>query len=131
LDYLRGIGEFMRREGIRELEIEDGECRIYLRLALPEEAAPGTAEREREIITAPLAGILHLSHPGEKGPCCAPGEGRRRGEVLFYVEALKHLNEVHAPFDLVVEEVLVADGARVSEGQAVLRVRKEAPGWGE
>ncbi|WP_287153272.1 biotin/lipoyl-containing protein [Candidatus Solincola tengchongensis] len=127
MDHLRGIGEFMRREGIRELEVEDGEWRIYLRLALPTEAEPATREGPGELITSPLAGILHLSYPGERGPCCAPGEHRKRGEVLFYVEALKHLNEVHAPFDLVVEEVLLPDGALVSEGQAVLRVKKELP----
>jgi biotin carboxyl carrier protein len=125
LDYLRGIGEFMRREGIGELVVEDGECRIYLRLAVPGEAEASPTADAQNTVSAPLSGMLRLSHPGESKPCCAPGEVKKRGEVLFYVEALKHLHEVYAPFDLVVEDILVADGQPVSEGQAVLRVRKE------
>lgn len=127
MDYLRGIGEFMRREGIRELEIEDGECRIYLRLALPAERESVPERDSGEPIASPLAGILHLSHPGEGKPCSVPGQIKKRGEVLFYVEALKHLNEVHAPFDLSVLEVLLPEHIPVSEGQTVLRVRKEVP----
>ncbi len=125
MDLLRGIGEFMRREGIRELEIVDGDCHIYLRLAPPAGAAPHPGSDERETILSPISGVLHLSRPGEKNILCPPGAIKSRGEVLFYVEALKHLHEICAPFDLVVEEVLCEDGAPVREGEALLRVRKE------
>jgi oxaloacetate decarboxylase alpha subunit len=131
LEFLRGLGELMRREGIAELEILDGDRAVILRLREGEERehqrVPSPAGDLVEV-TAPLSGILHLSpSPGEE-PYAPAGSFRRKGEVLFAVEAMKHLNEVEAPCDLTVLEILAEEGRAVKEGRAVLLCRREDDG---
>jgi biotin carboxyl carrier protein len=73
-----------------------------------------------------------VGRPGAKGGITAqmtgrvisvkvkPGDKVRAGDVLLLLEAMKMENEIKAPADGVVKEVLVADGARVSEGETLV-----------
>ncbi len=123
MDFLEGVGEFMAREGIVELEILDGERVIRLRRGSLQPPL-ANEEQEESVVSAPLGGILRLS-PSPGDPAYAPvGHTRMENEVLFCIEAMKHLNEVRAEFDLLVEETLAREGESVTEGQAVMRVRR-------
>lgn len=51
-----------------------------------------------------------------------PGDAVARGDVLLILEAMKMENEIKASTDGSVKEVLVAEGSRVSEGQALVVV---------
>jgi len=132
LDFLEGIGEFMRGEGLRELEIRDGDRVLLLRMAAGEvedrASGPGRVEGTDDAVLSPLAGVVRLfPSPGEP-PFAAAGERKRAGEALFCVEAMKHLSEVPAPRDLEVLEVLVEEGQAVEAGTPVVRVRWEEEG---
>ena len=48
------------------------------------------------------------------------GDAVSRGDVLLLLEAMKMENEIKAPADGVVKEILVAEGARVTEGETLL-----------
>jgi biotin carboxyl carrier protein len=48
------------------------------------------------------------------------GDAVKRGDVLLLLEAMKMENEIKAPADGVVKEVLVAEGARVAEGETLV-----------
>ncbi len=127
MDFLEGIGDFMRREGLDELEIRDGDRVLLLRRATEEGVrAGGLVEAEGcYLLRAPMSGVARLfPAPGEP-PYVSPGERRAAGETLFCIEAMKHLNEVCAPRDLEVLEVLVEDQQPVEEGVPVMRVRWE------
>ena len=50
------------------------------------------------------------------------GDRVARGDVLLILEAMKMENEIKAGADGTVKEVLVTEGARVSEGQALVVV---------
>jgi len=50
------------------------------------------------------------------------GEAVKRGDVLLLLEAMKMENEIKAPADCTVKEVLVAEGARVAEGETLVIV---------
>jgi biotin carboxyl carrier protein len=51
-----------------------------------------------------------------------PGDAVERGQVLLLLEAMKMENEVKAPAGGIVREILVAEGARVSEGETLVMV---------
>jgi biotin carboxyl carrier protein len=48
------------------------------------------------------------------------GDAVKKGDVLLLLEAMKMENEIKAPGDGVVKEVLVVDGARVAEGETLV-----------
>ncbi len=48
------------------------------------------------------------------------GDAVKKGDVLLLLEAMKMENEIKAPADGLVKEVLVAEGARVAEGETLV-----------
>jgi biotin carboxyl carrier protein len=48
------------------------------------------------------------------------GDAVKQGDVLLILEAMKMENEIKAPADGVVKEVLVAEGARVADGETMV-----------
>lgn len=50
------------------------------------------------------------------------GDAVKRGDVLLTLEAMKMENEIKAPVDGTVKEILVAEGARVAEGETLVVV---------
>lgn len=89
-------------------------------------AAAPVAEpvEEGTFVTAPLVGTFYAaSAPGEE-PYVKPGQKVQKGDVLCLVEAMKTMNEIKAPCDCVVEEVLAQDGDLVSYGQNLIRYRE-------
>lgn len=94
--------------------------------AAPAAAAAPVAEpvEEGSFVTAPLVGTFYAaSAPGEE-PYVKPGQKVHKGDVLCLVEAMKTMNEIKAPCDCVVEEVLAQDGDLVSFGQNLIRYRE-------
>lgn len=82
------------------------------------------AQPDGPCITAPLVGTFYAaSAPGEE-PYVKPGQKVQKGDVLCLVEAMKTMNEIKAPCDCVVEEVLAQDGDLVSYGQNLIRYRE-------
>lgn len=122
MDFLEGIGDFMKREGVTELEILDGDCLITLRRSAAESHKARRGGGEENLVTSPMQGILRLRPSPEDPPYAAVGDHKKRGHVLFCIEAMKRINEVYAEFDLEVEELLSEDGEAVAQGQAVMRV---------
>jgi biotin carboxyl carrier protein len=48
------------------------------------------------------------------------GDAVKAGDVVLILEAMKMENEIKAPADGTVKDVLVAEGARVSEGEGLI-----------
>ena len=78
-------------------------------------AAAPAASAVKGAVTAQIAGRV-LSVRVKTGDRVA------RGDVLLILEAMKMENEIKAGADGTVKEVLVTEGARVSEGQALVVV---------
>jgi len=84
------------------------------RTAAAPSAAP-TASAVKGAVTAQIAGrVLSVR--------VKPGDVVARGDVLLILEAMKMENEIKAGSDGTVKDVLVAEGARVAEGQALVVV---------
>lgn len=48
------------------------------------------------------------------------GDGVKQGDILLILEAMKMENEIKAPADGTVKEVLVLEGARVADGETMV-----------
>ncbi len=81
------------------------------------EVAPG------EVVKAPLVGTFYAAPAPDQAPFVTVGQTVSKGQALCLIEAMKTMNEISAPCDLVVEEILVTDGELVPFGGAILRYR--------
>jgi biotin carboxyl carrier protein len=79
-------------------------------------AAPASGAKRSVVsgaVTAQIAGrIVRVN--------VKPGDAVKAGDVLLILEAMKMENEIKAPKDGTVKEVLVSEGARVAEGDALV-----------
>ena len=57
-------------------------------------------------------------------PFVQVGDHVKKGQTVCLMEAMKMMNEVQAPCDCVIEEILQEDGALVSFGEPLLRYRE-------
>ena len=88
-------------------------------------AAPAAeAVEEGTCVTAPLVGTFYAAPAPGDDPYVQPGQRVSKGDTLCLVEAMKTMNEIKAPCDCVVEEVLAQDGELVSFGQNLIRYRE-------
>ena len=88
-------------------------------------AAPAPApEKEGKEVTAPLVGTFYVAPaPGEE-PFAPVGKHLQKGDTLCLIEAMKMINQVPAPFDCEVLEVLGENGQLVSFGQTLFRLKE-------
>lgn len=122
-------------DGLTRLEYEAAGARVVLEKgaapapvsapvpAAP--AAPGPAqEQPGAFIKAPLVGTFYAAaQPGE-APFVKPGDRVKKGQTVCILEAMKMINEIPAPCDCVIEQVLAEDGALMSFDQPMFAVRE-------
>ena len=84
-------------------------------------AAPAPADK---CITAPLVGTFYAASAPDAAPFVQVGDHVKKGQTVCLMEAMKMMNEVQAPCDCVIEEILQEDGALVSFGEPLLRYRE-------
>lgn len=75
-----------------------------------------------EVVTSPLVGIAYLAPAPDKPAFVSVGDRVAKGQTLLIIEAMKVMNEVPAPQDGVVTEILVADGDMVEFGKGLVRL---------
>jgi biotin carboxyl carrier protein len=109
------------REGV---EVALGGAAVPVEVRHPLEKILRTVERaggagRAEVVAAPMPGLVVAVR-------VKPGETVAAGQAVIVVEAMKMQNELAAVHGGVVSEVLVAERATVSPGQALVRIRPEA-----
>jgi 3-methylcrotonyl-CoA carboxylase alpha subunit len=78
-------------------------------------AVAGEAAAHGDDLLAPMPGLVkHLD--------AAAGQAVARGERLVVLEAMKMEHALLAPRDGVIAEVMVAEGAQVTDGTVILRL---------
>lgn len=89
----------------------------------PAAAEPVTAEEQNLTeVTAPLAGIFYRASSPDAAPYVCQGQQVKKGETIGLIEAMKIINEIPAPCDGVVDEILAENGAFVSFETALMRI---------
>lgn len=73
-------------------------------------------------VTAPLVGTFHQSPSQEAKPFVEVGQRVSKGDKMCIVEAMKVMNEITAPQDGIVKEVLVKEGQMVEFGTKLFAI---------
>ena len=86
-------------------------------------AAPVTVQAEGEEVASPLGGVAYLSPAPDNPAFVSVGDSVKKGQTLMIIEAMKVMNEIPAPHDGIVTEVLVANEDVVEFGQGLVRLK--------
>ena len=81
-------------------------------------------ERSKEYIKSPLVGTLYLAENPESKPFVKVGSKVKEGETMCIIEAMKMMNELKAPYNLVVKNILQNDGDMVEFDQNIYEVER-------
>ena len=101
---------------------------VQLQAAAPIAVQPAETakapEEKAEYITAPLVGTFYQASSPEAEAFVKPGQKVAKGQTVCLLEAMKMFSEVPAPFDCMIEECLVSDGAQVGYDAPLFKVKK-------
>lgn len=78
---------------------------------------------EGEVVTSPLVGVAYLKPAPDKSDFVTVGDSVKKGQTLLIIEAMKVMNEIPAPKDGVVTEILVSPEAMVEYGEELVRIK--------
>lgn len=68
---------------------------------------------EVDAVRSPLVGTFYAAASENAKPFVEIGQTVKQGDILCIIEAMKVMNEIHAPRSGVIREILVQDGAMV------------------
>lgn len=68
---------------------------------------------EGDVVRSPLVGTFYAAASENAKPFVEIGQTVKQGDILCIIEAMKVMNEIHAPRSGVIREILVQDGAMV------------------
>ena len=86
--------------------------------------APATSETaEGELVESPLVGVVYLAPAPDKPSFVSVGDSVKKGQTLMIIEAMKVMNEVPAPRDGVITEILVANEEVADFGKGLVRIK--------
>ena len=139
------LREFSYKNGTDELEFSKNEARLVSEvasqvapapvLATPSPVAPTStpAETVTEEVPAPaeasvaaespLVGVAYLAAGPDKPAFVSVGDSVKKGQTLVIIEAMKVMNEIPAPKDGVVTEILVSNEEMVEFGKGLVRIK--------
>ena len=88
-------------------------------------AAPSEAVSlaEGEVVTSPLVGVAYLKPAPDKSDFVSVGDLVKKGQTLLIIEAMKVMNEIPAPQDGIITEILVSAEAMVEYGEELVRIK--------
>lgn len=140
LKQLEKIIALMEKSDLTELEVSEGDSRIYLSrqpinpqvTAAPVVAsvanAPAPAQPQDcktttgHIMRAPMVGTFYKAPSPSSPPFVSIGQRVKEGDVLCIIEAMKMMNQITADKSGTVEAILVEDGKPVEFDQPLMTI---------
>ena len=140
------LREFSYKNGTDELQFSKNEARLVSEvapapvLATPSPVAPTSAPAETvveetsapaeasvaaegDVVESPLVGVAYLAAGPDKPAFVTVGDSVKKGQTLVIIEAMKVMNEIPAPKDGVVMEILVSNEEMVEFGKGLVRIK--------
>lgn len=144
------LREFSYKNGTDELQFSKNEARPVPEvatqvapapvLATPSPVAPTSAPAETvaeevpapaeasvasegNLVESPLVGVVYLAAGPYKPAFVTVGDSVKKGQTLVIIEAMKVMNEIPAPKDGVVTEILVSNEEMVEFGKGLVRIK--------
>ncbi|AND79864.1 acetyl-CoA carboxylase biotin carboxyl carrier protein [Streptococcus pantholopis] len=81
------------------------------------------ADAEGELIESPLVGVAYMAPAPDKPPFISVGDRVKKGQTLLIIEAMKVMNEIPAPRDGVVTEILAVNEKVIEFGEGLVRIK--------
>ena len=78
---------------------------------------------EGDLVESPLVGVAYLAAGPDKPNFVSVGDTVKKGQTLVIIEAMKVMNEISAPKDGVVTEILVENEEMVEFGKGLVRIK--------
>ena len=78
---------------------------------------------EGDLVESPLVGVAYLAAGPDKPNFVSVGDTVKKGQTLVIIEAMKVMNEIPAPKDGVVTEIVVANEEMVEFGKGLVRIK--------
>lgn len=78
---------------------------------------------EGDEVTSPLVGVAYLAPAPDKPAFVSVGDTIKKGQTLLIIEAMKVMNEIPAPKDGIVTEIMVTNEEVVEFGQGLVRIK--------
>ena len=130
------LKEFSYKNGTDELVFSKNEVKLVAE-ASPAPQAPTTTPivetvsetsatesvAEGDLVESPLVGVAYLSAGPDKPNFVSVGDTVKKGQTLVIIEAMKVMNEIPAPKDGVVTEILVENEEMVEFGKGLVRIK--------
>jgi len=147
VEFVKALAELLRQQDLTELEVvrEYGDQdSLNIRLARqvtaapvvqatvataapaaapaaqPAEAAPDDPAQHPGAVISPMVGTAYLSSEPGAAAFVHVGDQVREGQTVIIVEAMKTMNQIHAPSAGTVKRILVEDGAPVEFGSPLM-----------
>jgi acetyl-CoA carboxylase biotin carboxyl carrier protein len=135
IENIEQIIKLFERSTVSKMEIESGDLKIklekevgdtgsYVRVpnSTSSSMAVHTEPDSDTIVKAPLVGTFYGAVNPQSAPFVQIGEFVTVGTVLCLIEAMKVMNEIKAPVDGVVLEILGRNGEMVAYDQPLIRL---------
>ena len=78
---------------------------------------------EGEEVPSPLVGVAYLAPAPDKPAFVSVGDAFKKGQTLLIIDAMKVMNEIPAPKDGIVTEIMVNNEEVVEFGQGLVRIK--------
>ena len=152
LKKIRRLIKIMKQNGLAELEIKQGDDKIFLKRCEPQsagggpvaavpvagagdvaqaapttsaEASAGPQDEDLVEIKSPIVGTFYATPSPDSEPYVEIGSEVRPQTVVCVIEAMKVMNEIKAETSGTIAEVLVTNGQAVEFGEVLFRVRPD------
>ena len=87
------------------------------------ESSASESVAEGDLVESPLVGVAYLAAGPDKPNFVSVGDTVKKGQPLVIIEAMKVMNEIPAPKDGVVTEILVENEEMVEFGKGLVRIK--------
>ena len=140
-DLIRELAALLEETGLGEIEIADDDKRLRVTrpstVIAPATAAaahiPGPAAAQIEsseeafaehpgAVTSPMVGTVYRALEPGAAPFVNVGQQISKGQTLLIIEAMKTFNEIPAPKDGTVAQILVENASPVEFGEVLLLI---------
>lgn len=139
---VRKLAEILNETGLSEIEIEQENSRLRIARNLtavatvetpaiitqsraaptlvPQEAAPADISRHPGAVKAPMVGTAYTASTPGAEPFIKVGTKVTQGQTLLIIEAMKVMNQIRAPKEGTVSQILFDDGDPIEFDQPLL-----------
>ena len=129
------LKEFSYKNGTDELVFSKNEAKLVAEASpapqaqttpaveVVSESSASESVAEGDLVESPLVGVTYLAAGPDKSNFVSVGDTVKKGQTLVIIEAMKIMNEIPAPKDGVVTEILVENEEMVEFGKGLVRIK--------